>query len=227
MKVSHLHSSCQRLTAHVDQGSNAVPVGEAGSEVTDDGLESLTVLPQLSFCFAQGEREPPDLCLADGMLAGRPTGKSVPASTVSAASVKALRAACRSSSSPLSSKCPHGRAHSRAAREGVLGPSHTAWTPATAVGSGAPSESSTPPPGSSSPALRRSRRSDAPSGERDLAAVSGVVAVDLECVAGRHRDRRWKTGVRRHHQKLRRRQPCRHHRGRPRRQDPGARPWQR
>jgi len=126
MKVSHLHSSCQRLTAHVDQDSNAVPVGEAGSEVTDDGLESLTVLPQLSFCFAQGEREPPDLCLADGMLAGRPTGKSVPASTVSAASVKALRAACRSSSSPLSSKCPHGRAHSRAAREGVLGPSHTA-----------------------------------------------------------------------------------------------------
>jgi len=45
--------------------SNAVPVGEAGSEVTDDGLESLTVLPQLSFCFAQGEREPPDLCLTD------------------------------------------------------------------------------------------------------------------------------------------------------------------
>lgn len=51
-----------------------------------------------------------------------------------------------------------------------------------------------PPPGSSFPALRRSSRSDAPSGERDLAAVSGVVAVNLECVAGRHRDRCWKTG---------------------------------
>jgi hypothetical protein len=58
--------------------SDAVSTGEAWSEVIDDGLQLFAVLPQLSSCFAQGEHETTDLCMTDGVLAARVTGKSAP-----------------------------------------------------------------------------------------------------------------------------------------------------